>query len=77
VVTLAPADRAGTSAAVWARPYAGTLAHLAAAAVTAALFLVTLVHALADAVAAYARFVADEWRRRSGRARAGVRSTRG
>ena len=71
VVTLALAGRAGTSAAVWARPYAGTLAHMAAAAaVTAALFLVALVHALADAVAAYARFVAGEWRqRRSGRAR--------
>jgi hypothetical protein len=62
------AGRAGASAVAWARPHAGTLARLtAAAAVTVTLFVFTLVHALAVAVAAYARFVADEWaRRRSG-----------
>ena len=67
VVTLGPAGRAGASAAVRARPYAGTLTRLAtAAAVSAAPFLLTLVHSLADAVAAYARFIAHEWRRLQG-----------
>jgi hypothetical protein len=72
------AGRAAASAAAWGRPHAGTLARLSAAvAVTAGLLAFTLVHALADAIRAYARFVAEEWRRRrSGSASAGVQSTR-
>jgi hypothetical protein len=65
VVTLALGGRAGASAAVWARPCAASLARLAGAiAVTAALFVATLAHALADAAAAYARFVTEERARR-------------
>jgi hypothetical protein len=61
------AGRAGASTIAWARPHGRTLARLAAAAaVTVALVVATLGHALAVAVAAYARFVAQEWRRRRG-----------
>ena len=72
------AGRAGASAAAWARPHAGTLVRLAAAAAaTAALFVVALAQALAHAIAAYGSFFADEWtRRRSGSAPPDVRSTR-
>jgi hypothetical protein len=72
VQTQAPAlarrtGRAGASTIAWARPHIRTLTRLAgAAAVTAALIVFTLAHALAVAVAAYARFVAQEWTRRRG-----------
>jgi hypothetical protein len=64
------ARRAGASAAAWASPHVRTLARLTgAAAITFALVVLSLAHALAAAVAAYARFAAQEWtRRRSGRA---------
>jgi cobalamin synthase len=63
---------------VWARPRFKTLARLiAAAAVTAVLIVVTLAYALAVAIAAFARFVAQEWtRRRSGGASGRVRAIR-
>jgi hypothetical protein len=72
------AGRAAASAAAWSRPHAGTLARLSAAvAVTAGLLAFTVVHALVDAISAYARFVAEEWRRRrSGSASADVQSRR-
>jgi hypothetical protein len=62
--------RPSASVAAWARPHGRTLARLTgAAAVAFALVVLALAHALAGAVAAYARFVAHEWtRRRSGRA---------
>ena len=61
------AGHAGASAIAWARPHGRKLARLAgAAAVTVALIVFTLAHALAVAVAAYARFVAQEWTRRRG-----------
>lgn len=61
------AGRAGASAIAWARPHGRTLARLAGAAgVTIALVVLTLTHALAVTVAAYARFIVQEWRRRRG-----------
>jgi cobalamin synthase len=68
-VLAALAGRTSASAATWARPHGRTLARLTGAAViTVALFVLALAHALAAAIAAYARFVAHEWaRRRSGR----------
>jgi hypothetical protein len=61
------AGHASASAIAWGRPHGRKLAKLAAAAaVTVALMVFTLGHALAVAIAAYARFVAHEWRRRRG-----------
>jgi hypothetical protein len=66
------AGRAVGSAAAWARPHARTLARLAAAAaVTLGLFVLALAQVLAIAVAAYARFVGQEWTRLRSRATSG------